>query len=210
MAGWRGGYSPYRNHINWEYIPGKKNIVADVLSRINLEQQAFEGEKETIAKVYSILKSKSDLENIMKSILQHQIEDPRINNLRQRLIQQDERITSFYCLHENLLFVKTSNNQRSWKLVIPKAMEKELILDYHIRYGHMGALKVMKALEEHTNIKNINRRVRDYIWKCHICQLVKCNNDRKKGIMQPITTTSKLERVCLDICGPLPLSLIHI
>ena len=125
---------------------------------------------------------------------------------RTNIDQQDERITSFYCLHETLLFVKTSNNQRSWKLVIPKAMEKELILDYHIRYGHMGSLKVMKALEEHTYIKNINRRVRDYIRQCHICQLVKCNNDRKEGIMQPITSTSKLESVFLDICGPLPRS----
>ena len=33
-------------NINWEYIPGKKNIAADGLSRINLENQTFEGEKE--------------------------------------------------------------------------------------------------------------------------------------------------------------------
>ena len=63
------------------------------------------------------------------------------------------------------------------------------------RYGHMGALKVMKALEEHTYIKNINRRVRECIRQCHICQLAKCNNEKTEGIMQPITSTGKLERV---------------
>ena len=68
----------------------------------------------------------------------------------------------------------------------PKALEKELILEYHSRYGHMGALKVMKALEEHTYIKNINRRVRECIRQCHICQLAKCNYEKTEGIMQPI------------------------
>ena len=33
-------------HITWEYIPGRKNVAADVLSRINVENQTFEGEKE--------------------------------------------------------------------------------------------------------------------------------------------------------------------
>ena len=90
--------------------------------------------------------------------------------------------------------------------MIPRTMEKELILDYHIRYGHMGALKVIKALEEQVYIKDINRRVRNYIRTCHICQLVKCNNDKKGGIMIPITSTQKLEKVFLDICGPFPRS----
>ena len=75
----------------------------------------------------------------------------------------------------------------------------------------MGAVKVVKALEEHVYIKDINRRVRNYIKHCHICQLVKCNNDKKEGIMIPITSASKLEKVFVDICGPFPrLSLIHI
>ena len=79
-------------------------------------------------------------------------------------------------------------------------------MDYHIRYGHMGALKVIKALEEHVYFKDINRRVRNYIKNCHICQLVKCNNDRKEGLMIPITSSNKLEKVFVDICGTFPCS----
>ena len=60
----------------------------------------------------------------------------------------------------------------------------------------------MKALEEHVYIKDINRKVRKYIQTCHVCQLVKCNNERKEGAMIPITSTHKLEKVFLDICGP--------
>ena len=100
-------------HINWEYVSGKQNIAADILSRINIEQQTFEGEKETIVKVYTIIKNKSDLENTMKSISQQQTEDTKINNFRQRLIQQNEKITAYYCLHEDILFYKPNNNQGS-------------------------------------------------------------------------------------------------
>ena len=52
----------------------------------------------------------------------------------------------------------------------------------------------------------MNRRVRKYIQHCHLCQLVKCNNEKKEGVMIPITSTKKLEKVFVDICGPFPRS----
>ena len=70
----------------------------------------------------------------------------------------------------------------------------------------MGALKVVKALQEHVYMKDANRKVRKYIKQCHICQLVKVNNNRKEGTMIPITTSCKLEKVFVDICGPFPRS----
>ena len=90
------------------------------------------------------------------------------------------------------------------QVFIPKTIKKELIVDYHIRYGHMSPLKVIKALKEQVYIKNINRSVRMYIQTCHVCQLVKYNNERKEGTMIPITSTHKLEKVFINICGPFP------
>ena len=70
----------------------------------------------------------------------------------------------------------------------------------------MGAIKIVKALEEQVYIKNINRKVQKSIQTCHICQMVKCNNEKKEGVMIPITSNHKLEKVFLDICGPFPRS----
>ena len=36
--------------------------------------------------------------------------------------------------------------------------------------------------------------------------MVKTNNERKDGMMIPITSHTKLEKVFLDICGPFPRS----
>ena len=96
--------------------------------------------------------------------------------------------------------------QENRKLVIPPIVENKLILDYHIRYGHIGAMKIVKSLEVKVYIKNINRKVQKSIQTCHICQLVKSNNERKEGVMVPITSKHKLEKVFLDICGPFPRS----
>ena len=180
-------------NLNWEYIPGKGNVIADTLSRINIRDQTFEGEKETIIKLYHIISNRSDLTNIITGLEQQQKQDPRLRKIFDRLGEQDDRITQFYCEHQQILFIKTHYKLNTWKIVIPQNIEKDLIMDYHIRYGHMGALKVVKALQEHVYIRDANRKVRNQIKHCHICQLVKVNNHRKEGTMMPITSSNRLE-----------------
>ena len=160
----------------------------------------------TIAKVYHLLKSTSELTNILSDITTQQNQDPKVSLIIQKLANNDENVTQFYCTHNQLLFTKHNKDGEKWKVVIPKALEKELTIDYHIRYGHMGAVKVVKALQEHVHFKDMNRKVRKYIQNCNICQLVKCSNEKREGVMIPITSTGKLEKIFLDICGPFPRS----
>ena len=150
-------------NINWEYVPGKCNIAADVLSRVNIQDQTFEGERETVAKVYHILKDRTELADIINKIKLQQKSDEKLRNICKRLTEQDDRITPYYCMYKDILFIKDRNQCNQWKLVIPKTIEKEITMDYHIRYGHMGAIKVIKTLEENAYFKDINRRVRSYI-----------------------------------------------
>lgn len=49
-------------------MPGKKNMVADGLSRINIEGESLEREKEEVVKVFHIIKETTDLGNITKRI----------------------------------------------------------------------------------------------------------------------------------------------
>ena len=106
--------------------------------------------------VYHILKNTSELTNILSDINTHQNQDPKISLIIQRLANDDEKITPFYCTHNRLLFTKTNKDGEQWKVVIPKTMEKELTIDYHVRYGHMGAVKVVKALQEHVHLSLIH------------------------------------------------------
>ena len=66
--------------------------------------------------------------------------------------------------------MKTKKNQDTWKLVIPQSLENQIIKDYHVRYGHMGTIKMVKALED-LFIKNITRKVSKNIKTCTLCQI---------------------------------------
>ena len=155
--------------LNWEYIPGRKNTIADGLLRINTEEGSFEGEKEEILKVYHILQSRSDLERILQDIGQQQLLDDHIKRIIDRIQQNDTKITKFFQIHQSILFFSHGINHRKWKIVIPRHLEGDLISDYHTRYGHMGTKKVVKALEEHVYIKGLYKKVKNNIRICHIC-----------------------------------------
>ena len=100
-----------------------------------------------------------------------QAQDPKLSKILSRLTDKDDHISQYYCKHQGILFIKPQNTFITWKLAIPQSTEKDLILDYHERYGHMGALKVIKALQEHVYMKDANRKVRKCIKQCHICLL---------------------------------------
>ena len=116
-------------------------------------------DREQLVKVYNILKNRIDLEIIIQEIRKYQNLDPKIVSHRQRVQNEEEPIIQFYNIHNNILFIKNNPHHGEWKLVIPATVEEQIILDYHIRYGHMGAIQVIKALEEQVYIKNIYRKV---------------------------------------------------
>ena len=74
------------------------------------------------------MKNNADLEVIVNKLKQHQKEDAKLNQIRERLDRQEEKATQYYCVHEDILFVKTKPNQNTWKLMIPKETAAEIII----------------------------------------------------------------------------------
>ena len=87
---------------------------------------------------YYILKDRKDLEDIVSEIVLQQKQDTKLSNIRRRLLESEKIINNFYCIHKDILFIKTKKNQGTWKLVVPNSLENKIIKDYHVRYGHMG------------------------------------------------------------------------
>ena len=108
------------------------------------------------------------------------------------------RLMSVSYTHLDVYKRQTRSNQ--WKLCVLKSLEQLIISTYHRIYGHMGPTKVVTALEEHMYVKGMNKKVRQVVKKCTICQ--KVNNAR----FMTITSSRRLEKVFLDICGPFPRS----
>lgn len=68
-------------------------MVADGLSRINLEKGTYETEQEDLSKVFSVIKSREDLELIMKQIAEMQNTDLKLRSIKERLENNDPSIS---------------------------------------------------------------------------------------------------------------------
>ena len=106
-----------------QYIPGKKNTVADALSRVNLEKGTFQIDREDIGKVYCVLTSKEELVDILSRIREEQAKDQKLAQIKERVINNEMKIIPFYQVHQELLFTKTPTKNNQWKLCIPRSLE---------------------------------------------------------------------------------------
>ena len=93
-------------NLDWEYVPGKKNIVADGLSRVNLEKGTFEVEQENIGRIYHVLKSREELQEVITKVKEDQNTDPKLIKIRDRIKGNDSTLIPFFCIHEELIFTR--------------------------------------------------------------------------------------------------------
>ena len=81
----------------------------------------------SILKIYNIIRTRSDLEALLMNISIHQQSDPKLRNIKDRLAEQDDTISKFYYINNGTLFIKTTLNQETWKVIIPTNIEKDII-----------------------------------------------------------------------------------
>lgn len=192
--------------IKWEYVAGRKNMVADVLSRINSQEEVIDKIK---YKILTVFRTKEELAHTIDKLKMAQIRDRQIQQLINRIQSSNNSADNHYSYHDGILFKNKNDKHIDWKILVPTAMNKEVILDYHERYGHLGQKKVIAALQEHFYIKKIEKNVARTIESCDLCQKVKVGNVRYEG--RWITNYAKraLDQVFVDICGPFPSSSRH-
>ena len=91
--------------------------------------------KESVLKIYHIISTRADLATLLTNLSTHQQADPKLRNIKTRLEEGDETVAQYYQINKEILFIKTSLKQETWKVIIPTHIEKEIIINYHIRYG---------------------------------------------------------------------------
>lgn len=180
--------------------------MADVLSRSNNHEEVVDMSK---YKILNNFKSKEGLIQLMDKIKIAQQEDPQIQQLMGRIDNSDNMAATQYTYHNGILFRNKNHHQTDWKIIVPKVICRELIKDYHERYGHQGQQKVIAAIREHFYMKKMEKSVARTIESCDLCQKVKMANVRYEGKWINNQARSALEQVFVDICGPFPSSTKH-
>ncbi|KAK9759146.1 Reverse transcriptase (RNA-dependent DNA polymerase) [Popillia japonica] len=187
-----------------EYIKGTENVVADFLSRYGHEDQKKGGPITINVTSVKI----PQLKNELRDLPQRQREDRTlswvITELETNASGKRAEMDRKYQIHEEVLFRKSRRTNDWWVMYLPMSQVKAVIKAYHEAFGHCGSAKCASLLAESVYFPNMTRKVKEYVTSCDVCQKVKPPNQASKCYMKNVLASRPLEKVSVDLYGPLP------
>jgi hypothetical protein len=201
----------YLNKFDYvvEYIAGKDNTAADILSRYSYDVKTVQEDKKKMPEILVFAtETRKGLTKKLRNISQLQMNDENLYIIMNKLVNEPEREIlvrggkGIYKLHNGILYVTVMGGFK--KLVIPEVMINELILHYHEELGHSGSYKISKILNGKYFWHSLKTRTKSLLRTCHKCQLAKINNCNTVGPCKPVLAQEIGEKVMADLYGPLP------
>ncbi|XP_064479233.1 protein NYNRIN-like [Ornithodoros turicata] len=91
-------------------------------------------------------------------------------------------------------------------LWLPQQLRSEILhLGHdHPLSGHMGYFKTYKRIRQHHFWLGMRADVSRYVRACGVCQRMKSNRQKPKGMMTSSWATVPMDELSVDIIGPLP------
>lgn len=168
-----------------KHIKGQNNVVPDAISRFP--------QTEDIALI-DISASPIDIE---------------YEKLRAKIQKSPDKFEK-YKIVDDKIFIKLKKNpyatEFQYKLLVPLSMRDKVIQECHDDKlaAHFGTFKTTKRVLQKYYWQGVNRDVKEYVRKCHICLQSKSQNKRKFGLMGKMKiATRPWQVVSLDLMGPL-------
>ena len=195
--------------IEIEHVKGKDNIVADMLTRHPLHMPN-QREKPGEIILAMIKKGKLDEEVIkmLRNLKKLQGEEDEFKKIKIKMEKEeakgDEDTRKTYREHDGIIYKK--DGRGGYRIMIPSRFHELLILAIHEAYGHIGAKKMRKLLEEDFYIKNLRHNVAYLVPNCDVCQRNKPTARPLKAPLQNILSDRPGELLSVDFYGPLPTS----
>lgn len=99
-------------------------------------------------------------------------------------------------------------NDISWKLVVPKTLRNDVMLQLHdnATAGHLGVKKTLMRIQERFYWCGYHKDVESWCRQCDICNSRKNPPKKRKAPMQRYVVGVPMERMAMDIMGPLPVT----
>lgn len=185
-------------NIEIEYIEGRKNLIADALSRISNKKTDRSNDEALVATILACKPSK-EITKGLKNLGIEQKKDPQIKIIYDKLMK-GEKIRDFKLLIDQV--VKGAEGHQV--IYIPEHLLRDFIGETHRLYGHIGRRKLFKMITEDFYYPNLEAHVKLILKACDSCQRNKISNLSSKTFMHSIIPKAKNELLSIDFYGPLP------
>ena len=186
-------------NIDYVYLPGKHNIIADFLSR-----SCEEGDK-----VRENLKAKTESEIIKINLIKQEelftskefqkatCEDLVIQNM----VQKKHALYEY--VNENKVWYCINKRDGNHKLMIPEKMIMQTIKHFHSILGvHQGTSKTYRRLNDVTYWHGMKEDVRRFVHQCKTCKEGKFDHRSKHVLGSLPEPEAPFQRIHIDIVGP--------
>lgn len=195
-------------NLTLHYCIGKDNPL-DTLSRHPVGRDLqVEKNSPTILNITIPPLLSLEMQKIFSDISNKQAKDYRLADIQTNLKLQSEQLgglSSSYQLYNNVLFFRNQKSlSSSWTICIPRQIIVKTVIVFHEYYGHPGADKTINLMRTCVSFPKFNQIIRKIVRACDICQRTKPVNFNPKGVMVPVQSTNPLDKIFVDIYGPLP------
>ena len=188
-------YSP-----DLHYIKGTHNVVADALSRLEMNDTPYEDTEETFLGLMECFAQKQDTDEFHPLNYQHlKIAQDRDKTIQKLLTKP----TSLYVLKEFHGGGKTTSLIcHNDKIVIPGLLQKHVIMWYHTTLCHPGINRTEETIGQHLWWPKMRAHITNYVKICPLCQRNK-RRQKKYGLLPPKEAESTpWDKLCVDLIGP--------
>jgi len=183
------------NIIGIFHISGIKHRVPDCLSRYPTTEFS---EKETLREL-PILSIQTT------NVVTMQENDPEIEVIKNKLLNNEPRSTKKYSLIHGILYYRNVKANRD-TLFIPQHMRTVIMTEFHedpISGGHLGFFKTFQKIKQRYCWPKMKQQIGQHVQACHNCQTRIIQRHKPYGTMQFFEIPKEaFHRIQIDVMGP--------
>ncbi|PLW37026.1 hypothetical protein PCASD_16356 [Puccinia coronata f. sp. avenae] len=180
--------------LEFDYIKGEDNTVADALSRKNIPSEDEAISPHSVACVAALTELGTMLSDSLKTkVMAGYTLDHFCTTLRRSLPLRDDCVDA-----DGLMFI-------DGRLVIPNTGDLRLTLmtEAHERLGHLGYLKTISELRRDFFWPKMAKDVDSFVRSCLVCQRTKAPTTAPTGkMLTPEFPRIPLQDIAIDFVGP--------